>query len=69
MTQRDDASDYVGNILLLQTMRKLKKAEPRVLCVCFVIKLLQDFQSSSTYLKASCVGPTHSRTPMYNDRL
>ena len=54
-----------GNIWLLQsyntTMLMLRKAEPRLLCICFVKKLQWMQQSSSTYRRLSCLGQKQSK--------
>ena len=56
-----------GNILLLQTKRMLRKAQPRMLCACFVTKCSTS-RANIKYRKASCPGPTHSRNaPNKND--
>ena len=56
-----------GNIWLLQsyntTMLVLRKAEPRLLCICFVKRLqwMQQSSAGSTYRRLSCLGPTQSK--------
>ena len=47
-----------GNILLLEITLMLEKAAQRMQCACFVTKASVDAapQSSSTYLRTSCLG-------------